>query len=221
MERIAENEAILKADNARRFNQVMGAGLIQHEYNELARTLLQLGLPQNCKILDVGTGSGYVAIAVARQLKGRGRVTGLDLSPAMLTLAAENARSRGLEAALDWKVGDAGAMPFADAEFDAVISSGSLHHWQNPLAVLNEMGRVVKASGKVLVRDSKRLSGCNLPSLLAGLIGLTLPADFRKHYWGSIHSSYTCAELQPIVEQSRLKGCRVNQDLLDLIIIKA
>ena len=221
MKRIAENEAILKAGNARRFNQVMGAGLIQHEYNELARALLQLGLPQNCNVLDVGTGSGSGAIAVARLLKGRGHVTGLDLSSAMLTLAAENAHIRGVDAVLDWKVGNAGAMPFADAGVDAVISSGSLHHWQNPLSVFIVIGRVLKTDGKVIVRDSKRLSGWNVPSLAAGLIGLTLPADFRKHYWESIHSSYTCVELQPILDQSCLKGCRVNQDLLDLIIIKA
>lgn len=56
--------------------------------------------------------------------------------------------------------------------------------------------------------------------LFAWLIGLTLPGDFRAHYWGSIHSSYTAAELRPILERSRLQGWQIEEDVLDLAIVK-
>jgi ubiquinone/menaquinone biosynthesis C-methylase UbiE len=220
MERIPENEAIAQLEQARRFNQVMGRSMVQHEYRKLAELLVKLGLPRDGSVLDVGTGTGYVALEIARYLKGHGRVVGLDLSEAMLSLAAENALTRGLQAVVEWKLGDASVMPFSDGEFDAVISSGSLHHWQAPLKTLNEIGRVVKPHGKVILRVSKRLPGTGIAALMAALIGFTLPADFRAHYWGSIRSSYTPAELQVIVDNSRLKGSRIVEDLLDLMIIK-
>jgi hypothetical protein len=72
----------------------------------------------------------------------------------------------------------------------------------------------------VIIRDSKRLPGTGIAPMLAALIGFTLPADFRIHYWESIRSSYTPAELQSFIERSNLKGSRIQQDLLDMMLIK-
>ena len=79
MKRIPEEEAMVGWEDARRFNQVMGRGMVQHEYGKLARSLVGLGLPQGCRVLDVGTGTGYVALEVASCLKGTGQVVGVDL----------------------------------------------------------------------------------------------------------------------------------------------
>jgi len=137
MKRIPEREAISEAADARRFNEFMGSNRFrQQEYRELAQRLAALGIPDGGKVLDVGTGTGFVAIEVAKALRERGvRVVGLDLSPAMLSLAAENAQRAGLNGAVVWREGNAYAMPFADGEFDTVISNDSLHHWENPLAI--------------------------------------------------------------------------------------
>jgi ubiquinone/menaquinone biosynthesis C-methylase UbiE len=219
MERIPEVEEIGQTSDARRFNQVMGKSMVQQEYRQMARLLLNMGLPSPCRVLDVGTGTGYLALHVAAGLQPQGKVLGLDLSAAMLDLARENALARSLEGCTSWKLGDAAAMPFEDAGFDAVISSGSLHHWSDPVAVFNEIARVLKPEGKVIVRDSKRIHGPGLSTFFASLIGLTLPPDFRFHYWGSIRSSYTPAELRPILDRSRLKDSRISEDLLDLMVI--
>ncbi len=207
-------------EDARRFNQVMGRGMVQHEYRKLARTLVGLGLPQECRVLDVGTGTGYVALEVASCLKGTGQVVGVDLSESMLDLARENANRRGLERVTTWEKGSAEMMPFEDREFDGVISSGSLHHWKDPVKVFNEIGRVVKPEGRVIVRDSKRLSGWGPARFLAILIGLTLPSDFRKHYWNSIRSSYSPSEVRSMVARSSLSGSRLVEESLDMMIIK-
>jgi ubiquinone/menaquinone biosynthesis C-methylase UbiE len=70
----------------------MGNRFRQHEYRALAREAAALGIPPGSKVLDVGTGPGFVAIEVARSLQGTGcQVIGLDLSEVMLALAAENA----------------------------------------------------------------------------------------------------------------------------------
>jgi len=219
MDRIPEQEVIQQIEDARRFNQVMGKGLVQHEYRQLARDVVAMGIPAGGNILDLGTGTGFVAIEIARLLDRKAQVIGLDLSEAMLALAAENAARNGVAGAITWRIGDAGKIPFADGELDFVVSSGSLHHWEKPLVVFNEIARVLKPDGQCLVRDSKRLVRL-APRLFAWVIGLTIPTDFRKHYWGSIRSSYTPGELRQILGRSRLQGWRLMEDVMDLMVVK-
>jgi len=219
MERVPENEAIAKLQDAHRYSQVMSKGLVQHEYQALAREVIELGVPAGGQVLDVGTGPGFIALKVARLLGGRAHVVGLDLSPAMLAVAAENAHQAGMNDDITWREGDAKAMPFDDATFDVVVSSGSLHHWEDPRVVFNEIARVLKPDGKCLIRDSKRLQ--RWPArVLAWGIGLTIPRDFRVHYWGSIRSSYTPDELRALLDRSALQGCKIVEDWMDLMIVK-
>jgi ubiquinone/menaquinone biosynthesis C-methylase UbiE len=217
MERLPESEAIAEMQDAHRYSQVMSGRLVQHEYRRLARDVVEMGVPSGGMVLDVGTGPGFVAIEIARLLKGNGcHVIGLDLSRAMLTVAAENA---GLNGALTWREGDARSIPFEDNTFDFVVSSGSLHHWQDPLRVFDEVARVLKDDGGCIIRDSKRLQRW-APRVFARAIGMTIPPDFRVHYWNSIKSSYTTAELESILERSQLTGWRIVEDFMDLMIVK-
>ena len=70
MERVPESEAIAEMNDARRYSQVMNNWLVQHEYRGLAQEVLSMGVPPGGKVLDLGTGPGFVAIEVARQLQG-------------------------------------------------------------------------------------------------------------------------------------------------------
>ena len=71
MERVPESEAIAEMADARRFNEFMGGNRFrQQEYRRLARQAVELGVPPGGKVLDVGTGPGFVAIEVARLLQG-------------------------------------------------------------------------------------------------------------------------------------------------------
>ena len=225
MERIPEIEVIGESVDVERYNQIMGRGMVMREYRHLARRAAGL-LPaeQAVKALDVGTGPGFVAIEIARLLPPGSRVTGLDLSAAMLDSAGKNAAQAGLSEMMDWKEGDAARMPFPDNSFDLITSSGSLHHWENPPAVFDEMARVLRPGGALVVRDSRRLQPArrlqpNGSTLLARLIGWTLPADFRKHYWNSIRASYTLEEVGLLLAESKLKGACLEQDELDLMIV--
>ncbi len=220
MERIPEEEAIAELADVRRYNKIMGRGFVRREYRKIARMLRSFGLPAGCRVLDVGTGTGYVALETADAFDGKCCVVGLDISSAMLSVAEENARSRGLEASVAWEKGQAAAMPFDDGEFDAAVSSGSLHHWEDPIRVFDEISRVMKPEGRLIVRDFRRPSHWGFPSLLATAIGLTLPSDFRGHYWGSIRSSYTAKEIGGMLERSGLSGSRVFEDMLDVTIIR-
>jgi ubiquinone/menaquinone biosynthesis C-methylase UbiE len=221
MERIPESETIAEVTDARRFNEFMGSNRFrQQEYRRLAREAVALGVPPRGKVLDVGTGPGFVAIKVARLLQGTGcEVVGMDLSTAMLTIAAENAAKEGLNGTLTWREGDAKAMPFDDGEFDLIVCNDSLHHWVDPLPVFDEIARVLKQDGKCIVHDSKRLEKWTA-RLFSRLIGRMIPADFRMHYWNSIRSSYTPDELRTVLGRSRLQGWHIVEEFMDLMVVK-
>jgi SAM-dependent methyltransferase len=100
-------------------------------------------------VLDVACGPGLVVCAFARVAH---RVTGIDLTPAMIERARELQRERGLgNVTLD--VGDVGALPYPDASFTIVTSRFAFHHIQEPAVVLAEMKRVCAPGGKVVVID--------------------------------------------------------------------
>jgi ubiquinone/menaquinone biosynthesis C-methylase UbiE len=221
MERIPEDEAIAELVDARRFSEVMGSNRFrQADYRRLACRAVDLGVPPGGKALDMGTGPGFVAIEVAKLLKGTGgRVVGMDLSQAMLALAAENAAKAGLNGILAWREGDVKAMPFDDGEFDLIVSNDSLHHWDDPLPVFDEIARVLKDDGCCIIHDSKRLQHW-WPWLFVKTISLTIPRDFRMHWWNSIKSSYTASELRAILESSRLTGWRIEEDFMDLMVAR-
>ena len=116
----------------------------------MARTLAAAGIQPGMTVLDVACGPGIVACAAAAQAK---HVTGIDLTPAMIAQA--RARQESLRLAnLDWHVGDATQLPFADNTFDVVLTRYSFHHMTTPAAALREMQRVCRKGGTVVVIDA-------------------------------------------------------------------
>jgi len=96
------------------------------------------------RVLDVGCGTGVVAVTAARL---GARVTGLDLTPALLERARENARIAGVE--VDWREGDAEFLPFQDAAFDVVLSQFGHMFAPRPEVAIAEMLRVLKPGGTI------------------------------------------------------------------------
>ena len=96
-------------------------------------------------VLDVGTGTGVVAVTAARM---GARVSALDLTPELLAEARENGRIAGfLEIA--WQEGDAEALPYSDASFDVVVSQFGHMFAPRPEIAVAEMRRVLKPTGRV------------------------------------------------------------------------
>jgi len=102
------------------------------------------GITSSQRVLDVACGTGIVARTAAERV-GAARVTGVDLNEAMLTVA------RRVRADIDWRKGDAAALPLPDGSFDVVVCQMALMFFPDRIAALREMARVAARSGTVAV----------------------------------------------------------------------
>jgi SAM-dependent methyltransferase len=100
-------------------------------------------LPQQ-SVLDVGCGTGVVALTAARL---GARVHGLDLAPALIEHAKKNAALAGVE--IDFREGDAEALPYGNASFDVVLSQFGHMFAPRPEVAIAEMLRVLKPGGTI------------------------------------------------------------------------
>jgi len=101
------------------------------------------------RVLDIATGPGYIAEAFAGAAR---EVVGVDLTDAMLAIAKERTRARGVPN-VSFRAADAENLPFESGWFDVVVCRLALHHLMKPLQVLGEMARVCRAGGTVVVED--------------------------------------------------------------------
>jgi ubiquinone/menaquinone biosynthesis C-methylase UbiE len=132
------------------YNAISAADIFQRNYEWVAQDIA--GYCPQGSILDVGTGPGWLLIKLQRQSPGS-RIVGLDASPAMVAKAQKNVADAGLADAIEVHEGNASHIPFDDGSFDAVVSTGSIHHWKEPAAALNEVYRVLRRGGHALMYD--------------------------------------------------------------------
>jgi arsenite methyltransferase len=109
-----------------------------------------LGAGAGERIVDVGCGPGFYVDEIAEQVGDAGSVVGVDVSAAMLKVAA--ART-GAHSNVAFHDGDAGALPLPDAEFDAAVSVQVLEYVEDVTGALRELRRVVTPGGRVVVWD--------------------------------------------------------------------
>jgi ubiquinone/menaquinone biosynthesis C-methylase UbiE len=115
-------------------------------FAEWAPHLVDLaGVRPGQAVLDVACGTGIVARTVADRLGGAGRVVGLDLNRAMLTVA------RRVRPDIEWREGDVAAIPFPDGTYDVVLCQMALMFFPDRAGALREMRRVAVAGSTVAI----------------------------------------------------------------------
>lgn len=169
---------------------------------------------QKGKVLEVGPGPGFLAIEMAL-LSPELRIIGLDISDTMIEIALNNVKGYGLSERVEFKKGDASKMPFAGSVFDFVITSGSLHHWKEPIKVFNEIYRVLKEGKKVLVSDPRK------DSPKEQIEAFTRNIDSKLMRWGlrkSIRESYTAQEIENLIKDTKFTDFKINIEDIGLEI---
>jgi ubiquinone/menaquinone biosynthesis C-methylase UbiE len=107
-------------------------------------------------VLEVGCGTGDVALAAKARAGSTGSVYGIDPSPEMIAVARSKAAHSG--ATVEFQVGVIEALAFPDASFDVVLSSLMMHHLPDDVKRrgLAEIARVLKPGGQLVIVDMKR-----------------------------------------------------------------
>jgi len=108
------------------------------------------------RLLDVAGGTGDIAFRFLRRA-GAGHATVLDLTAPMLDEGRKRAEAARMEGMLDWVVGDAMALPFADASFDVYTISFGIRNVTRPEVALAEAFRVLRPGGRIMVLEFSQL----------------------------------------------------------------
>ena len=106
-------------------------------------------LQEGDRVLDVATGTGIVARRAAVQVGERGEVVGVDIDSGMLEVARD--RSKAVHPPIEWREADAADLPFPDDEFDAVFCQQGLQLFDEPVAALEAMRRVLSPNGVAIL----------------------------------------------------------------------
>jgi len=112
--------------------------------------ILDKSLPISGEILEIGTGKGHFALALAK----RGfNFTSIDISKDEQEIAMLNLCYSGLEKQAILKIEDAERLSFLNSSFDTIFSINVFHHLERPLVVLDEIIRLLRHGGKVVLSD--------------------------------------------------------------------
>ena len=185
---------------------------MRDEYRRLAAVTAEV--IQAGRVLEIGPGPGYIAIDIAKCLPGV-RIVGLDLSETMIDIATSNAREHGVSERVVFQEGDASVMPFGEASFAYVISSGSLHHWEEPSRIFREIHRVLKPGCRALVSDLRSDAPEDEVREFAAQIDSWLMRWGLRHSFGE---GYTAQEAEQLVDGIPFGSVRIGVDSINVAI---
>jgi len=103
-------------------------------------------------VLDIGCGTGFLSLGVAKAVGKNGKAMGIDISEEMMKKAKENLSMAGFSN-IEFRVGDAENIPLEDNSVDLVVGNMVLHHCPNPESAIEEMARVLKPKGRLVLAD--------------------------------------------------------------------
>ncbi len=130
-------------------NRLMSMGIDQ---SWRRKTVVAMELPSNARVLDLATGTGDLALMIARMYPDA-QVVGTDPSPRMLEIGVEKARRAGLADRVQLREGDAQALSFDDDAFDACCIAFGIRNVPDRAKALREMVRVTKPGGRIAVLE--------------------------------------------------------------------
>ncbi|MGH2416452.1 MAG: class I SAM-dependent methyltransferase [Microcystaceae cyanobacterium] len=164
----------------------------------------------NIKVLDVGTGTARIPILIGQQ-RPEWQIIAIDLAKSMLEIGQKNVQEADLQKQIHLDVIDAKQMPYGDRQFDLVISNSLIHHLPNPLPFLQEVKRVLKPNGAILIRDLLRPLSQDLMHQIVAAIGSEYSEHQKQLFRDSLQAAFTLEEIKQLVKTAGLEGINIYQ----------
>jgi len=158
-------------------------------------------IPTGGRVLEIAPGPGFFCIELARL--GDYRITGLDISKSFVEIARKNAAEAGVD--IDFRQGNASAMPFEDATFDFTFCQAAFKNFTEPVKAIAEMHRVLRPKGTAVIVDLRRdASTADIEGEIKGM-GLG-PVDEAFTRWTFKHmllkNAYSLEDLESMISQT-------------------
>lgn len=198
MTTVNPNHAEFKTQDAASYNPVAQSFdrfVTQLSAPVAARLVALAGLASDDRVLDVGAGTGIVALRAVAEMGPLGRVVGIDLSEGMLEVARQNVVGQGLADRVEFRKMDAESLECPDGSFGAVLSLFALRHFPHPETALKEMHRVLRPGGRLALAVG---SGAPWLSLVGLVHRLKLLLQILRRFQGK--QLVACEFLDGMVE---------------------
>ena len=166
-------------------------------------------IPAGGSVLEIAPGPGYFCLELAKL--GHFEITGLDISRSFVEIARTNARRAQVD--VDFRHGNASAMPFADGTFDFTFCQAAFKNFREPVKAIAEMYRVLKPQGTAVIVDMRRdastadieqeVQGMGLDGLNRFVVRWT----FRQML---LKSAYRLEELQAMIAETPFGAGRID-----------
>jgi ubiquinone/menaquinone biosynthesis C-methylase UbiE len=201
-------------------------GLIAKWYNKTARreaefkalaSQVSAAVPAGGHVLEVAPGPGFLSIEIAKS--GQYHVTGLDISKTFVEIAQANARDANVS--IEFRHGNASAMPFADQAFNFIICTAAFKNFTQPVQALAEMCRVLKPGGQALIADLRRdASRADVDQLVREMNQNRVNAFMTRSAFHMmlLKTAYTPDEIRRFAAQTPFRQCDIHTNTVGMEI---
>jgi SAM-dependent methyltransferase len=188
--------------------------MVPRMFEPWGRELLdEVALEPGEALLDVACGPGSVTRLAAARSGPTGRVTGCDLSPAMLAVAALSSPAADA-ATIDYIEAPADSLPLGDESFDVTTCQQGLQFFPDRLAALAEMRRALRLGGRIAVAVWRRIEECPPFAVLAEAIRKVAGEELAGRYAGGPWGLPLAGDLRTLLQQAGFRDVRVADRVL-------
>lgn len=174
-----------------------------------AQRAIELGSPV-ATVLDAGTGTARIPVLLCQQ-RPQWQVTGIDLAENMLRIGFQHVEKARLQQQIILQCVDVKQLPYPNGHFDIVISNSLVHHLPNPLPCFQELKRVLKPNGALLIRDLLRPPDEATMNAWVESIGTDYDAHQKQLFRDSLHAAFTLDEVNQLIAQAGFESVKVYQ----------
>ncbi|AUC61389.1 methyltransferase [Cyanobacterium sp. HL-69] len=183
------------------------------DFTEVNRDFAQLAAnvaPQHSFVLDLGTGTARIPI-IFSQMRPDCQIRAIDLAPSMLKIAQKNIDLAHKNQQIKLELADSKKLNYPDQTFDVVMSNSLVHHIPNPLDLFQEINRVIKPKGKVIIRDLLRPASSPEVMDIVAQANLDYSPRQKQLFEDSLHAALTIAEIKTIIHELQWQKVNIYQ----------